>query len=221
MQAKFCKLPDPLLKPLFTVFLETSASRTISINRYTLWKFLFYFSDGSSASRERRASSWTEWEYIRTPAPTADQPRAPDGQLLNSEQIPFSSFWSPAHAQAVVNFLSRQEGTRATSSSARTPVQMTHVSGRHQRHANSGSGPGQFSEDISRGQLLDIIKDTLLFPNAVMRTDTHFYVFGVFEAPLGLSSSHEPRPCYVIRVVVEGSVLKTATPHPCLGLFVP
>ena len=100
-------------------------------------------------------------------------------------------------------------------------MQMTHVSGRHQQHVHGGSGPGQFSEDISRGQLLDMIKDTLLFPNAVSRTDTPFYVFGAFEAPLGRSSSHVPRTCYVIRVVVEGSVLKTATPHPCLGLFVP
>ena len=181
-----------------------------------------YFSNGGSATRERRASSRTEWEYSRTPAPTAHQPRAPDGQLLNSMQLPFSSFWSPAHAQAVVASLDQQEGMRATRSSTRTPLRMTHVSGRHQQHANPVVlGLSQFSGTISRGQLLDFIRDVILFPNAVTRTDSHYYLYGVFEAPLGSSASHVPRPCYVIRVVVEGSTVRTATPHPCLGIFAP
>ena len=182
--------------------------------------FFLCFSDDSRASREGILTGPKAKEYRRLSDPcypSRQLSRQSDNAGWNDEFLPFDAFYPPALRERLCIEILSSDIQRGWSPKSGRHSGLSHCLFRHQREVrNSDTPASQFS--LSTNQIIEAIRDTILFPNVVsrMHDDGCLAIYGNFYESIGISGGNGDS-CHTLVVIVRDHSFRSAYPSPVQG----
>ena len=177
-----------------------------------LWNSQFFFRGEDRASWQRVVTGPSSWEYVTTPQDPHDLhlTERSTGVGWCSGDFSWTQFYPSSEWEPALHFL-KANGVE-------------HGSGRHvvTRHSGIFRQDSTELDDrakfscLSPRQILEVVEDTIQFPNLVTRVHTpdggdKFVLTGHFGSQLGESSVHHT-PCFSVRAIFKNQIFLSAYP---------